>query len=134
MLSTRLGGNTEEITNELSKRFILPKDADGTSRLSLLMLSAAVNQRLRTEADPEAARMKQFKVLGYLDKEAPDIFRTAIISEKIPAVCHLKNPADDTLTLRRAKTRKYEDISKADEPYIVCCIPSLKKHADRYRC
>ena len=126
MLSTRLGGNTDEITRKLSKKFILPKDADGTSRLSLLMLSAAVNQRLRTEADPEATKMKQFKVLGYLEKEAPDIFRSASISEKIPAVCHLKNPADDTFTLRKAKTRKYDDISEANEPYIMCCIPSLK--------
>jgi len=126
MLSTRLGGNTEEIAMKLSKRFILPIDADGSSRLSLLMLSAAVNQRLRAEADPEASKMKQFKILGYLDKEAPEIFKTAIISEKIPAVCHLKNPADDTFTLRKAKARKYEDISEANEPYIVCCIPSLK--------
>ena len=126
MLTTRFRGDTEKITSKLSKRFIVPVDSDGSSRLSVLMLSAAISHRMRSEADPGSPKLKSIKCLGYLDKEAPVIFKSTINNDPIPSVCHLKNPADDTLTLRRAKTKRYDDIAKAEEPYIVCCIPSLK--------
>jgi len=58
--------------------------------------------------------------------EDASIFRSAISSRKIPTVCHLKDVADDTFSLKEARVRKYDDISNGGIPYIVCCVPNVK--------
>ena len=91
------------------------------------MLHAAINQRIRSEVHPEETKVNSIKLMGHLDKNAPEIFRSKIIDMKIPSSCHLKNIADDTFTLRQAKTKQYADISSANVPYIVCCIPDISQ-------
>ena len=123
--ATRLGEETIEITRKLATKFIFPLDSDGTSTLSYLMLHAAVNQRIRSATHPEVTKISSIKLLGHLDKNEPSIFKSKVADLKIPTACHLKNTDDETLTLRQAKTRKYDDISNSGVPYIVCCIPHI---------
>ena len=126
MSATRLGTETEAIMQKISKRYIFPVDSDGTNRLSKLMLSAAINQRYRQSAAQTSRKVKSIKIMGNLEKEASSIFKLTVASRRIPTVCHLKNVADCTLSLKDAKVRKYSDISDAGVPYIVCCVQDVK--------
>jgi len=92
----------------------------------MLMLTAAINQRYRLGVNSLSRKVRSIRILGNLEKDAADIFKATIDNRNIPAVCHLKNVADETLSLKEAKVRKYSDISKAEVPYIVCCINNVK--------
>ena len=74
MSATRLVTETETIMQKISKRYIFPIDSDGTNKLSMLMLSAAINQRYRQSATQTSRKVKSIKVIGNLEKEAASIF------------------------------------------------------------
>ena len=106
MSITRLVSETDSILQKITKRYIFPIDSDGASRLSMLMLTAAINQRYRLGVNSLSRKVRSIRILGNLEKDAADIFKATIDNRNIPAVCHLKNVADETLSLKEAKVRK----------------------------
>jgi len=124
-INTRTSRKCDIEELQISQRYLFPSYTKGNSKLVPGMLRLALqqhNHHTRTKSES----LRSIRVLGHLDPDGKDIFRTELNLATIPSMCYLKNVADTIVQLKEIQCTTYEDLSKSTTPYILCCVPDYK--------